>query len=503
MKNIFQIIASILIPGSGHIINKKYKKGILILICQILIAVLLVWRVKFMLNDANVATSVKEAMGVSERLSFALEKQTFFTLFIIFCFIVVWVLSVVDVIRSSRGKKEMLSVFAVILIMFFSMGIQISQVNLPKLVTEFKDTLPHFKRILWPWEHVTESDIDDTTRAEANILVDKSENPPFFPPRVNGQPYLRAVPSYGKLAYQDNMGINHPGDTIILEGDGFKPNISAEIWWEDPAGTKFPHHLGGKKGNLTVMTDKNGSFRQELTLPYRLIPPSAVGRMIFKVKAIQKFVIPNTTHLRAPIVIIIEKVVETIFMGMIATFFGIIFAIPISFLAARNLMSGSIWSKIVYSITRTILNIIRSIEPLIWALIATVWVGMGPFAGVIALSIHSVAALGKLYSEAIENIDPGQIEAVQATGASKMQVIIYAIIPQMIPPFVSFTIYRWDINIRMSTIIGMVGGGGIGAKLMEHINKSQYEEAGFAMLLIALIVSILDYVSSRIRQKYI
>jgi len=91
------------------------------------------------------------------------------------------------------------------------------------------------------------------------------------------------------------------------------------------------------------------------------------------------------------------------------------------------------------------------------------------FAGIIALTVHSITALGKLYSEAIESIDPGQIEAVQATGATQLQTIMYAVVPQMIPPFVSFSIYRWDINVRMSTVIGLVGGGGIGFLLTQYI----------------------------------
>lgn len=91
-----------------------------------------------------------------------------------------------------------------------------------------------------------------------------------------------------------------------------------------------------------------------------------------------------------------------------------------------------------------------------------VWVGLGPYAGIIALTVHSVASLGKLYSEAIESIDPGPIEAIQATGATRLQTIMFAVVPQMIAPFVSFSIYRWDINVRMSTVIGLVGGGGVG-----------------------------------------
>ena len=104
-----------------------------------------------------------------------------------------------------------------------------------------------------------------------------------------------------------------------------------------------------------------------------------------------------------------------------------------------------------------------------------------PFAGILALSFHSIAALGKLYSEAIENIDPGPIEAIQATGATKLQTIMFAVVPQMIPPFVSFSIYHWDINVRMSTIIGLIGGGGIGFLLVQYIRLLNYKAAGIAV----------------------
>jgi phosphonate transport system permease protein len=195
--------------------------------------------------------------------------------------------------------------------------------------------------------------------------------------------------------------------------------------------------------------------------------------------------------------------VETIFLGMMATAFGIVFAIPISFLAARNMMSSTQVTVAIYYATRTFLNIVRSIEPLIWALIAVVWVGLGPFAGIIALTLHSIAALGKLYSEAIEGIDPGPIEAIQATGATRLQVIMYAVVPQMIPAFVSFSIYRWDINVRMSTIIGLVGGGGIGFLLVQYIRLLDYRSAGIAVWFIAVTVAILDYVSAEIRQRFV
>ncbi len=158
---------------------------------------------------------------------------------------------------------------------------------------------------------------------------------------------------------------------------------------------------------------------------------------------------------------------------------------------------------IIYSITRTILNGTRSVEPLVMAIVAVIWVGIGPFAGSLALALHTVAALAKLYSEQVESISAGPIEAVQATGANQLQTIIYAVIPQIIPPYISFTMYRWDINVRMSTIIGFVGGGGIGFLLSQNINLLDYRAASAQMLAIAVVVASMDYISSVIREKFV
>jgi phosphonate ABC transporter permease subunit PhnE len=157
----------------------------------------------------------------------------------------------------------------------------------------------------------------------------------------------------------------------------------------------------------------------------------------------------------------------------------------------------------IYNVTRTLLNALRSIEPLIMGLVFVIWVGIGPFAGVLALTLHSIASLGKLFSEQIESIDSGPIEAIQSTGATRLQTIIYAVVPQIVPPYIAFTMYRWDINVRMSTIIGFVGGGGIGFLLNQQINLLQYREAGVAVLAIAVVVSILDYASASIRERLI
>ncbi len=158
---------------------------------------------------------------------------------------------------------------------------------------------------------------------------------------------------------------------------------------------------------------------------------------------------------------------------------------------------------IVYYVTRTILNALRSIESLIMVIVFVVWVGIGPFAGVLALSLHTVAALAKLYSEQVESILSGPVEAIKATGANWMQTVVYAVIPQIIPPYISFTMYRWDINVRMSTIIGFAGGGGIGFLLIQNINLLNYRAASAQMIAIAIVVASMDYLSSRMREKVV
>jgi phosphonate ABC transporter permease subunit PhnE len=158
---------------------------------------------------------------------------------------------------------------------------------------------------------------------------------------------------------------------------------------------------------------------------------------------------------------------------------------------------------VVYYLTRTVLNALRSIESLIMVIVFVVWVGIGPFAGVLALSLHTVAALAKLYSEQVESILSGPVEAIKATGANWMQTVIYAVIPQIIPPYISFTMYRWDINVRMSTIIGFAGGGGIGFLLIQNINLLNYRAASAQMIAIALVVASMDYLSSKMREKVV
>ncbi len=192
--------------------------------------------------------------------------------------------------------------------------------------------------------------------------------------------------------------------------------------------------------------------------------------------------------------------IETIYIALIATLISIPPALIVSFFSARNLMKENKISFAVYYILRIMLNFVRSIEPLIWAIVFSVWVGIGPYAGMIALLVHSIASNAKLYSEAIEGIEEGPVEAISATGANKIQVVWYAVVPQIVLPFLSFTIYRWDINVRMATIIGLVGGGGIGTMLIQYQGLAKWHEVGLIVLMIALVVWIMDYISAKIRE---
>jgi phosphonate ABC transporter permease subunit PhnE len=157
----------------------------------------------------------------------------------------------------------------------------------------------------------------------------------------------------------------------------------------------------------------------------------------------------------------------------------------------------------IYYITRTFLNGLRSIEALVMAIVFVIAVGIGPFAGMMALGLHTIVSLAKLYSEQVESIMAGPLEAIQATGANRLQTIVYAVIPQIIPPYISYTMYRWDINVRMSTIIGFVGGGGIGFLLQQNINLLNYRAASAQMFAIAIVVASMDYISSVLREKYV
>jgi phosphonate ABC transporter permease subunit PhnE len=195
--------------------------------------------------------------------------------------------------------------------------------------------------------------------------------------------------------------------------------------------------------------------------------------------------------------------IVTIFLGIMGTAFALIVAVPMSFLGARNIMAGNPITNGIYVAVRLLFTIIRSIDVLIVVLIVLPLFGLGNASGVFALAFHNVGVMGKLYSEAIEGIDAGPAEAMTATGANRFQVIWAAIVPQLVNPFISFTIYRLDTNVRLANVIGLVGGGGIGVALFQNIQLLRYHTAGTFILLIVVTVAAMDFISAQIRKRLV
>jgi len=190
----------------------------------------------------------------------------------------------------------------------------------------------------------------------------------------------------------------------------------------------------------------------------------------------------------------LEDTLITISMGIWGTLLAAIAAIPLSILASNNIFP--VW---VVQPTRRILDAMRAINELVFALIFIVAVGLGPFAGILALFIHTAGALGKLFSEAVEAIEPGPVEGIRATGASKMQEVIYGVIPQVIPLWTSFTLYRFESNVRSASVLGIVGAGGIGVSLYQSFGSFEYRKVCAILIILILATSLIDYASAKVR----
>jgi len=197
------------------------------------------------------------------------------------------------------------------------------------------------------------------------------------------------------------------------------------------------------------------------------------------------------------------KMIETIFLGVMATAFSMVIALPLAFLGARNIMAGNPITQGIYLFIRVLFTIIRSIDVLIVVIVLLVIFGPGNAAGVFGLAFHNIGVLGKLYSEAIESIDAGPLEAITATGANRTQVVWTAVLPQITNPFISFTIYRLDTNVRLAPILGLVGGGGIGTDLFQSIQLFQYGAAGLIIFMIVFTVATMDFISAQIRKRLV
>ncbi len=559
-----------------------------------------------------------------------------------------WLWNVRDAWRVA-GKAEVgwNGFIALVLVGTLILGTRVVGIDLPKAIREYRETGRILGDILWPWRAAFDY---KATELRATARVQAPCPPGSTPPPVNqpkeGEPWVVVTPTCGELSVRDEKGKLTYGTLLTIRGGGFVPGKKVKIKWENPIGNEFtPRGVGPTE----IEVGPDGTFTTQLYIPDVVIPTFAKGPQIHKLHVVQPGALEFTGKLSREMKLALQAMLESIMIGLMATFAGMVFAVPMSFLAARNLMAslrttpqglvggvlglalggflgwqaaarvgqmlggiekapvtvatlgfllvggGAIlgfrllgagldrlsqrlpgWANAairyggfaaigaalgwplglgyahgllaiawgpeqaaaaapglgrlgaalgalawvylarrwgsegpvaigmwIYTITRLILNVVRSIEPLIWGLVGVIWVGLGPFAGFIALTIHTIAALGKLYSEAIESIHPGPIEAIQSTGANRVQTIMFAVLPQVLPHFTAFSLYRWDINVRMSTVIGLVGGGGIGFLLIQWIRQVQYEHAGLAVWLIAITVSTLDFISASVRKRLV
>jgi phosphonate transport system permease protein len=352
----------------------------------------------------------------------------------------------------------------------YSYGWKVTEIDLGELFRDFHLVKPLAKELANP-DLFTRKKQSQTTEAEFFLTTGSPSNKTAG--NSNKKSELVLSQSSGQI-----------GDRLTIAGLRLKQNSKGTLFWVNEIEQEF------LLGNFT--TNATGNFQKDVT-----VPPSARGNRQ-TVKAVVTWP-EGPLQASETLLLTIDKMVETLFLALMATTLAILIAIPLSLLASRNLMTGNFLGTLIYYSVRTTLNLLRSIEPLVMAILFVVWVGIGPFAGVLALGVHSIAALVKLFSEQIESIDTGPVEAITAVGANPIQVVVFGVLPQVILPFLALSFYRWDINVRMSTIIGFVGGGGIGFLLQQWINLLQYNEAGTALLAIAIIVITLDTLSAKIR----
>jgi len=194
--------------------------------------------------------------------------------------------------------------------------------------------------------------------------------------------------------------------------------------------------------------------------------------------------------------LIITGFVESIQIALISTLIGVLLSIPAAILSARNIVP-----RVVYLVGRAIVIVARSFHPVIIAIIFVKAVGFGPLAGILTLIVATVGFVGKLLAEAIEEIDYGQVEAIQATGAGYFKTLFYAVFPQIMPRQIGLTIYQMDINLRASTVVGIVGAGGIGGTLMNSFQRYDYDFSFAILILIIGLVIVGEWISGRLRRN--
>lgn len=194
----------------------------------------------------------------------------------------------------------------------------------------------------------------------------------------------------------------------------------------------------------------------------------------------------------------LDDMLVTVQIAVWGTVLAVVFSIPFGIMSAENIVPW--W---IHQPTRRLMDAARAINEMVFAMMFVVAVGLGPFAGVMALFVHTTGILAKLFSEAVEAIDPSPVEGIRATGASRLQEVVFGVIPQVLPLWISYSLYRFESNVRSATVLGIVGAGGIGQPLYEMIRGFYYAETAAIMIIIIVSVSLLDILSQRLRKLVI
>ncbi len=490
-------VLSLFIPGAGQVYLRSHGRGVAIFTTTLVLAFLINWALD------NFRIGRVAAGGVTT--SWLWGGLALF-----------WAWNVFDAHRRTRGGTASNALgLALPALMIYFIAWQVTDVNLDRLVTRFEDTKIIFRALIHP-DLFEREEVSQIGGFPLWLPCTTPPQSPFPPGAGSGYP-LRLDKSCAKV-----------GDPLTIRGEGYIPGTVGYVHWVDVK-DEIQVREGGQA--VTVVVGEDGRFEKTLKVPAFAgregLDPNNPVQQVVEVRFTQEVGAPQPSEnfgdligkiaQKPPPDLLVQlglfhenatmpsfvpgKIFETIALGLMATLFSILFAVPLSFFAAHNIMSRIPGGMLVYYAMRTFLNVVRSIDTLIWGLIVIVWIGLGPFAGMLALGIHSVAALGKLYSEEIEHIDPGPIEAVTATGANLIQVIRYAVIPQIVPPFLAYTLLRWEINMPSATIVVFLPGGVIGFFVVETIRKGGYEQYAAALWVVAVVIMLVDYVSARWRER--
>jgi phosphonate transport system permease protein len=366
------------------------------------------------------------------------------------------------------------ALLAALVIAAFVISYRVTEADFPRL---FRD-LPKGKDLLTAFLTPDVFTRDVETRTVSIV----------FPIPCGSAPTESLLPSEGPRLVPSVL-CAAPLEKFTLQGFDLQPNSEVVIRWRLPDGRTMTA--------IRTETDANGYFTYEVQA--RPIQSSVDG----VASRLEVDTLTPVGGLRPSQALkdVMDNMFVTIFMALLSTTLATVIAAPLSFLAASNITRKGCLGTAVYYLFRSCFTQMRSYDPRVMATVFGFWLSFGPFPGFLALTVVTIASLGKLFSEAVENIDPGPVEALNATGAPPLHTVRYGVVPQIVPDFISYIIYHWDINVRISTIIGFVGGGGIGYYLNLSINDFKWNQAGTAIWAIVIVVWAMDFLSSEIRKR--